>query len=176
MQSLQMLGQEVAYAQRPHALLLAQTHERLPGLPRAPVERRGPVDHVHVHILELQQADLAVERLQRAVIPLLGVAQLGRDPQLAATLPRGVAGVHQRTAHTALIVVAGRTVDVTVSSGERRFHHRGHALVVDAQHAKAHLRNLSAVMQADHRNRGRVLLAHRDSLSVQHVKRLYTAI
>ena len=35
-------------------------------------------------MIELQQAELAVERLARGIVPLLGVAQLRRHPQIFA--------------------------------------------------------------------------------------------
>lgn len=73
------------------------------------------MQHVHVDIIELQQAKLAVERLARAVIPLLGIAQFRRNPQVFALLTFRESRIVQRATHAGLIVVPRRAVDMTVA-------------------------------------------------------------
>ena len=90
------------------------------------------MDHVHVHVIELEEFQGVVECLERGVVALLGVAQLGGDPQ-GLTLGTGVvAGGGERAAHAGLVIVAGRTVDMAVAGFQRGFDDGDHALVVDA--------------------------------------------
>ena len=145
-----MLGQEIAHTQRAHAPLRAEFLERLPRFTGTPVERGGPMQHVHVDIIELQQAKLAVERLACAVIPLLGIAQFRRNPQVFALLTFRESRIVQRATHAGLIVVPRRAVDMTVAGFQRTLHYGGNALIVDTQHAQADLRNQIAVVQCDH--------------------------
>ena len=152
MQPLKMLRQEIAHAKRTHATLRAELVERLPRFAGTPVERRRPMQHVHVHVVELQQAELAVERLARGIVPLLGVAQLRRHPQIFAIFALREPRVFQRAPHARLVVVPRGTVDMTITGFQRALHHGGNALIVDTQHAQADLRNQIAVGKRDHRS------------------------
>ena len=152
MQPLEMLGQEVAYAERTHAALRAEFVERFPGFAGTPVERRRPMQHIHVHVVELQQAELAVERLARGIVPLFGVAQFRGDPQALATFALRETCIFQRTTHAGFVVVARGAVDMAIAGFERALDHGGDTLVVDAQHAQADLRNQIAVGKRDHRS------------------------
>ena len=84
MQPLKMLRQEIAHAKRTHAPLRAELVERLPRFAGTPVERGRPMQHIHVHIIELQQVKLTVERLACGIVPLFRIAQLRRHPQIFA--------------------------------------------------------------------------------------------
>lgn len=81
------------------------------------------MQHVHVDIIELQQAKLAVERLACAVIPLLGIAQFRRNPQVFALLTFRESRIVQRATHAGLIVVPRRAVDMTVAGFQRTLHY-----------------------------------------------------
>ncbi len=151
-QALEMLGKEVAHAERLHTALRAELLERLPGLPGTPVERRRPMQHVHVHVIELQQFELTVERLAGRIVPLLGIAQLRGDPQVLAVLPLGEARGLERAADAGLVVVSGGAVDMPVSGSQGAFHNGSDAFVIDTQHAKADLRNQMTVAQRNHRS------------------------
>ena len=131
-QPLQIGGHEVAYAERAGQALVAQLDEGLPGVGATPVERRGPVNHVHVHVVELEEFQGVVECLERGIVALLGVTQLGGDPQCLALSALVVAGSGERTAHAGLVVVSGGAVDVAVSGFQRGFDDGHHALVIDA--------------------------------------------
>ena len=131
-QPLQVGGHEVAYAERAGQALVTQLDEGLPGVGATPVERRGPVNHVHVHVVELEEFQGVVECLERGVVALLGVAQLGGDPQGFTLGALVVAGSGERTAHAGLVVVSGGAVDVAVSGFQRGFDDGHHALVIDA--------------------------------------------
>ena len=152
MQPLKMLRQEIAHAERTHATLRAEFVERFPSLTGTPVERRRPMQHVHVHVVELQQAELAVERLARGIVPLFRIAQLRRHPQVLAILTLREPRVLQRASHARLVVVPRGAVDMTIAGFQRALDHGGNALVVDAQHAQADLRNQIAVGKRDHRS------------------------
>lgn len=69
------------------------------------------MEHIHVDVVELQQTQLPVERLARAVIPLLGITQLRCDPQAFAQLS-SVNPVFFNARPANLIVVSRGTVDV----------------------------------------------------------------
>ena len=152
MQTIKMLRKEIAHTQRLHTAFGTELLERLPRLAGTPVERSGPVQHVHVNVIELQEAELAVESLACGVIPLFGITQFGGDPQILTILTLCEAHVLQRTAHTGLIVVPGGAVDMAVSHFERAFHHRSHAFVVNTQNTEADLGNQIAVVQGNHRS------------------------
>ena len=152
MQPLKMLRQEIAHAKRTHATLRAELVERLPRFAGTPIERGGPMQHIHVHIIELQQVKLAVERFARGIVPLFRIAQLRRDPQAFAQLSLRESRVFQRTPHTGLVVVPRGAIDVTVSGFQRALNYGSNALIVDAQHAQADLRNQIAVGKRDHRS------------------------
>ena len=89
------------------------------------------MDHVHVHVIELEEFQGVVECLERGVVALLGVAQLGGDPQGLALGAGVISGSGERTTHAGLVVVSGGAIDVAVSGFQRRFDDRGHALVID---------------------------------------------
>ena len=110
------------------------------------------MQHVHVHVVELQQAELAVERLARGIVPLFGVAQFRGDPQALATFALRETCIFQRTTHAGFVVVARGAVDMVIAGFERALDHGGDTLVVDAQHAQADLRNQIAVGKRDHRS------------------------
>ena len=109
-----MLRQEVAHAQRLHTAFVAQLGERLPGRSGTPIERSRPMNHVHVDVFQLQQSQLSVEGCKCHVVPLLGVAQLGRDPQMTALAPLVEAGFGEGRGDAALVVVARGSVDMPV--------------------------------------------------------------
>ena len=89
------------------------------------------MDHVHVHVIELEEFQRVVESFERGIVALLGVAQLGGDPQ-GLTLGTGVvAGGGERAAHAGLVVVSGGAIDVAVSGFQRGFDDGDHALVID---------------------------------------------
>ncbi len=148
-QPVEVLGHEIADAERAHTAVFAQCAERLPRLAAAPVERRGPVDHVHVHVIELQQFERMVERAHGGIIALLGIAQFRGHPQRRAPLACVVTGRGERAPHALLVVVSGGAVDVPVADFQRRFDDRYHTFVVDAQHTQPDLRDLRAVVQGD---------------------------
>ena len=152
MQPLKMLRQEIAHAKRTHAPLRAELVERLPRFAGTPIERGGPMQHIHVHIIELQQVKLTVERLACGIVPLFRIAQLRRDPQAFAQLSLRESRVFQRTPHTGLVVVSRGAIDVTVSGFQRALNYGSNALIVDAQHAQADLRNQIAIGKRDHRS------------------------
>ena len=152
MQPLKMLRQEIAHAKRTHAPLRAELVERLPRFAGTPVERGRPMQHIHVHIIELQQAKLTVERLACGIIPLLRIAQLRRHPQVLAILTLREARVLQRTSDAGLVIVPRSAIDMAITGFQRALDHGGNALVVDAQHAQADLRNQIAVGKRDHRS------------------------
>ena len=152
MQPLKMLRQEIAHAKRTHATLRAELVERLPRFAGTPIERGGPMQHIHVHIIELQQVKLTVERLACGIVPLFRIAQLRRHPQVLAILTLREARVLQRTSDASLVVVPRGTVDMTITGFQRALHHGGNALIVDTQHAQADLRNQIAVGKRDHRS------------------------
>ena len=131
MQTLQIGGHEVAHAERAGQALVAQLDEGLPGVGATPVERRGPVNHVHVHVVELEEFQGVVECLECGVVALLGVTQLGGDPQCLALSADVVARGGERAAHAGLVVVPSSTIDMTVTGFQRGFDDRDHALVVD---------------------------------------------
>lgn len=72
------------------------------------------MNHVHVDVFQLQQSQLSVEGCKCHVVPLLGVAQLGRDPQMTALAPLVEAGFGEGAADAALVVVARGSVDMPV--------------------------------------------------------------
>ena len=147
-----MLRQEIAHAKRPHATLRTELVERLPRFAGTPVERGRPMQHVHVHVVELQQAKLTVERLACGIVPLFRIAQLRRHPQVLAILTLREARVFQRASDARLVVVPRGTVDMTIAGFQRALHHGGNALIVDTQHAQADLWNQIAVGKRDHRS------------------------
>ena len=152
MQPLKMLRQEIAHAKRTHTALRAEFVERLPRFAGTPIERGGPMQHIHVHIIELQQVKLTVERLACGIVPLFRIAQLRRHPQVLAILTLREARVLQRTSDASLVIVPRSAIDMAITGFQRALHHGGNALVVDAQHAQADLRNQIAVGKRDHRS------------------------
>ena len=90
------------------------------------------MDHVHIHVIELEEFQRVVEGFERGIVALLGVAQLGGDPQGLALGTGVVSGSGERTTHAGPVVVAGRTVDVAVAGFQRGFDDGDHTLVVDA--------------------------------------------
>ena len=152
MQPLKMLRQEIAHAKRTHATLRAELVERLPRFAGTPIERGGPMQHIHVHIIELQQVKLTVERLACGIVPLFRIAQLRRHPQVLAILTLREARVLQRTSDASLVIVPRSAIDMAITGFQRALNYGGNALVVDAQHAQADLRNQIAVGKRDHRS------------------------
>ena len=151
-QAVKMFGHEIAHAQCAHAVFRAKLSERLPRLTGTPVERRRPVQHVHVHVVELQQTQLPVERLACGIVPLFRIAQLRGHPQILAMLALSEARIAQRTPHTGLVVVSRGTVDVPIAGFQCALNYGSNALIVDAQHAQTDLRNQIAVGKRNHRS------------------------
>ena len=110
------------------------------------------MQHIHVHIVELQQAKLTVERFARGIVPLFRIAQLRRHPQIFAIFTLREARVLQRTSDASLVIVPRSAIDMAITGFQRALDHGGNALVVDAQHAQADLRNQIAVGKRDHRS------------------------
>jgi hypothetical protein len=107
------------------------------------------VDQVEVDVLEPEPVQALVESLQRRVVPLLGVPQLGRDEDLLARQPRG----SQRGADALLVPVGGGGVDVSVAGFERLLDHILGLGWRDLEDAKAKLGYLGTVTQGPRRNR-----------------------
>ena len=131
---------------------VAQLGERLPGRSGTPIERSRPMNHVHVDVFQLQQSQLSVEGCKCHVVPLLGVAQLGRDPQMTALAPLVEAGFGEGAADAALVVVARGSVDMPVPRRQRRFDHGSDIIVLDSQQPQPDLRNHVAVIEFDSRH------------------------
>ena len=151
-QAVKMFGHEIAHAQCAHAVFRTKLLECLPRFAGTPVERRRPVQHVHVHVVELQQTQLPVERLARGIVPLFRIAQLRGHPQILAMLALREARIAQRTPHTGLVVVSRGTVDVPIAGFQRALNYGSNALIVDAQYAQTDLRNQIAVGKRNHRS------------------------
>jgi hypothetical protein len=102
------------------------------------------VDQVQIQVLELEAEQAGVERLERCVVTLVLVPELGRDEQLRARDP----GFGDRGADLSLVAVDGGRIYVAVPGGQRR---RDSALRLAARlpDAQADLRNLGAIVQRD---------------------------
>ena len=110
------------------------------------------MEHIHVHVVELQQTQLPVERLARGIVPLFRIAQLRGHPQILAMLALREARIAQRTPHTGLVVVSRGTVDVPIAGFQCALNYGSNALIVDAQYAQTDLRNQIAVGKRNHRS------------------------
>ena len=75
-----MLRIEVADANGPYALFLVQTNKRLPAWQIHILAR--PMDQVQIHILQAQLFHAFFKAIQRRVIAVIAVSQLGGHKQL----------------------------------------------------------------------------------------------
>ena len=102
-QGLQVFGLEVADADGADAALVTQVGEGLERVDEGVDLGQRPVDEVEVEVVEAERASCcASNALQRRVVPLVGVPQLGDDEDVLARQARA----RDRVAHLALVAVA----------------------------------------------------------------------
>lgn len=116
-QLLDVPGGEVADADGAHLLLLEQALERSPGVEALPGHR--PMQQVEVHILEPELGGARRVRLERLVIPVVIVPELGGHEDLLARHLVLLAPTPYSVADLLLVPVDRRRVDVAVSYIER---------------------------------------------------------
>ena len=149
--SSQVLRREVADADRPDAALVTQPGERLERVHERVLRRQRPVDQIEIQVgVRSDQAQLlhaAVEGLQRGVVALIGVPQLGGDIHLLAWQTR----FRERLADSALIPVRRRRVDVAVACLEGRAHRALGLIRRCLENTESDLRDRVTVIQRDRR-------------------------
>ena len=145
-EAIEVLGHEVAHADRAHLAVREQLLERAVRVERALERRRQRlVQEQQVELLDAELADALVERVQRGVVAVVADPDLRLDEDLVA----GDAGATNAFADLALVGVRGRGVDQPVAGCEGRF---DGATVVGRRalkDAEAEGRQFDAVVQRD---------------------------
>ncbi len=110
---LQMVFVEVRHADRSGPPVLAQLHQRLPGLDEAALLGRRPVDQVEVDRLSLEPLRAGLEGPQGLVEALVGIPQLGRQEHVLS---------RQRVADAVLVVIGRRRIDGAITGLHGKAH------------------------------------------------------
>ena len=110
-QQLQVTRFEIAHTDRLRATRLGDLLQRIPRAEDAVVVLQRPMDQVQVDIVDAETSEAGVERLQRRLVALIGVPQLGGEKDVFA----GDSRVRDATAHPFLVAVCGGGVDVPVA-------------------------------------------------------------
>ena len=137
--------EEVRDPDRPDDSLCIQLLWRLPGLDAAIVQHIRPMDEIEVDDLHSEGAAAGLERGERPLEPLVGVAEFGRDEDLIA----GQAALPDGFADSGLVAISSRRVDVPVAGGECRLGRPADILRGDLVDTVAQLRDLDSVVQRD---------------------------
>jgi len=103
------------------------------------------VDQVQVDVIGAQRVQAGLEGPAGIVRPVVGVAELGGEVELAA----GQAGLGDRLADLLLVPVRLRGVDVPVTGLQGGAHRRGGLARRDQENPEAELRDGLAVVQHD---------------------------
>ena len=101
------------------------------------------MNQVQVNVVGAQLLQGSLERLERALVALVGVPQLGGEEDVLASH----VGVSDSAAHARLVAVNSGGVDVAVAGLQGGGHDLLGDLVLNLPHAVAQLRNGSAVVE-----------------------------
>ena len=139
----QLLFGEVRNTNRTDLTLLLQLNQRTPRIQVQALLRLSPVNQVQVNVVGTQLLQGSLERLESALVTLIGVPQLGGEEDIFASH----IGVSDSAAHARLVAVDSGGVDVAVAGLQGGAHNLLGDLVLNLPHAVAQLRNGSAVVE-----------------------------
>jgi hypothetical protein len=142
---LQVRLMEVGDADRARQTEFPRLDQPLPGRQVAVEPRLRPVDQVQVDLVQAEPFQAPLQRLDRPLVALRVVVDLGRDEELVAVEP----GAPHSLTDTLLVAVALCGVDVAVADAQRLGHHAGRLLLRYLPHAQTQLRDRRSVVQGN---------------------------
>ena len=137
----QVFGAKIRYADRLRLACIAQFDKRFPGVDELVLLRAGPVDEQHVDMIAAKPFEAFVRRLERPVVALAVVPDLG--------LQENVRPGADAFADAFLIAIDRCGIDQPIADIERGLDRLGGVGIVDLVSAEAKLRDLAAIVERE---------------------------